>query len=535
MKARPFAIIAVMALLISSASAFGAVSLPDKVPGIVTQIAQKDKAAIVLINSIVTGTALIPSYTVQTGGATTIVGDWETQTETLTFTEDGRFSATITATGARYSGTYETAGDVLTLYYTYPTDATVDYTYSLEGGYLTLYDAEGRAYTYNPAGGGGTDVVANAENMVIVRETGSGATMLTEDLMTGASGTGFIITPDGYIITNAHVVLAAESPNQMLYDELAYQLQGQLYNEFSKYYNIPQQDRDQVTQILTSKLLDYFLANGQITDVNVNYYVLNGIASPGEDIKVKSWPAVVKKQGTVYEKIAGETTWGRDIAILKVERASLPTVRLGDSGKVEVGDSIYVIGYPGKARDPIFKPESLLEPTVTRGVVSAKKALRTGIETIQTDASMLPGNSGGPAYNENGEVIGIATFGATEGAGVNFLLPINLAKEFMNEINVQNRHGPLDADYADGLNAFWNRNCDVAIAKMKSVLSLYPGHPYAQDYITECERALRAGEISKPSDLTLVALVIIAVAVAVGGVVLFFKKEKITITPKKKK
>jgi S1-C subfamily serine protease len=511
-----------------SASALAAVSLPDKPPGIIAQIAQKDKAGIVLINSIVTGKAVMPSYTmVQGGGGSgSIVGTWQSSIETVTFTAGGQFSGSSAQTGA-FGGTYMTQGNNLLLTYV-PSQITAQFTFTVSGNTLTLYSPQIGSSSYTRVGGStttaGSDVVANAQNLMLVKESGTGAKLLTEEIMNGASGTGFVISPDGYIVTNAHVVLAHKDPEQMLVDSLANSFANQLYAEASQYYNIPQQDKEKVVQILLEKFMTYFTQNGQMTDVTVNYYVLNGVASPGEDLKVKSWPAVVKKQGTVYEKIGGEVTWGRDVAILKVEKSNLPTVTLGDSSKVQVGDSIFVIGYPGKAADPIFKPESILEPTVSRGVISAKKQLRTGVESLQTDASVLPGNSGGPAYNENGEVIGIATFGATEGAGVNFLMPINLAKEFMNELNVQNKHSIIDTKYADALNAFWNRDCSKTITKMKEVLSLYPGHPYAQDYILECERAIQSGEVSKPLDTGMIGAVVI---ICIVGAFFLIKKRRI--------
>ncbi len=122
----------------------------------------------------------------------------------------------------------------------------------------------------------------------------------------------------------------------------------------------------------------------------------------------------------------------------------------------------------------------MLEPTVTQGVISAKRTLRTGVEVLQSDAAINHGNSGGPAYNEKGEVIGIATFGAGPETGVEaikFLMPINLGKQFMKELNVENEHSAIEAKYAEALSAFWGRDCRKAIARMKEVLSLYPGHP----------------------------------------------------------
>ncbi len=87
-----------------------------------------------------------------------------------------------------------------------------------------------------------------------------------------------------------------------------------------------------------------------------------------------------------------------DAAVLKIEAADLPTVPLGDSGAVRQGQEILVMGYPGGV--------STEEVSVTRGIIGA---VRNG--WFQTDATMMPGNSGGPALDREGRAIGLATFG----------------------------------------------------------------------------------------------------------------------------
>jgi ribose transport system ATP-binding protein len=68
-----------------------------------------------------------------------------------------------------------------------------------------------------------------------------------------------------------------------------------------------------------------------------------------------------------------------------------------------------VIGYPGAATfNELLSAESAIEPTMTAGLVSAKKTMQGGWDVFQTDAAMTHGNSGGPVFNEKGEVIGIA-------------------------------------------------------------------------------------------------------------------------------
>jgi S1-C subfamily serine protease len=498
-----------------------AISLPEQVPGIAARTAQKDKAAVVLINSIVTGTAVMPSFSLIQGGTAGSGGleaTWQSPLETVTFSQGGQFTGTNLQTGF-FSGTYSVQGNTITATFTYPIPTVVVFTYTISADTLTLSNPQLGTDVYTratPATPASDDVVENAKTLLIVKQEGPAATLLTEQVSSGASGTGFIVSPDGYVVTNAHVVLAGKDQKTMLVEALAGMLQNQLLAEASQYYNIPPADKEQVVQVLFEKFAAYFAQNGDITEITLNHYVVNGIASPGEDLKVKSWSGVVRKQGTVYEKIEGEISWGQDVAVIKVETThQLPTVTLGDSSKIQIGDPIFIIGYPGFKLEGFFKASSTLEPTVTQGVISARRTLKTGVEAIQTDCAINHGNSGGPAYNDQGEVVGIATFGAGPEDGIEaikFMMPISLGQQYMSELNVENEHTTLDEKYLEGLTAFWNRDCQIAIDRMEEVLTLYPGHPYAQDYINEAERAMMAGEVSKPMDLTLIALL-----VGIGG------------------
>ena len=534
MKTQILISLVLVGMLIFSTPVFASVSLPDEVPNKITQVTQRDKPAIVMINTIISGTVSWPSFTLQVtgGGSSSIVGTWQTAdgTDTVIFYANGVFGGSYTGPNpVSYSGTYTIQGNTLTIIYVTPSPQTMQLTFTISGSTLILYNPQtGVSASYTKISGAvstADDIVSVAENSMFVKDTGLDATIESGQVADGGKGTGFIISPNGYIITNAHVLFADEDPTSVVANALVNSFANALYAEFSQYYNIPDDDRNQVVAILLGKFLDYFIENGQISDVSTDYYVFSGSAAPGDDIEIDSWAATAKKVGTVTEVVGGETTWGRDVAIIKVEKTGLPTVYLGDSSKVQVGDDVFIIGYPGAAESPIFVAEEVIEPTVSTGVISAKKTLLTGIETFQTDVSMLGGNSGGPAYNSKGEVIGIATFGMTEGSGVNFLLPINLAKEFMNEINIENENSILDTKYAEALNAFWNRDCYTTIDKMNEVLALYPDHPYAQEYIDECNRAIAAGEISKPiSGTPGFELILIVCAIAL---VLFLKRKRI--------
>jgi serine protease Do len=117
-----------------------------------------------------------------------------------------------------------------------------------------------------------------------------------------------------------------------------------------------------------------------------------------------------------------------DIAVLKIDAHNLPSVQLGDSDQLGVGDYVLAIGEPFG-----------LEETATAGIVSAKgRSLPGGyVPFIQTDAAVNPGNSGGPLFDASGAVVGInAQIYSNSGGyqGVSFAIPINLAVQVKDQI-----------------------------------------------------------------------------------------------------
>ena len=110
-----------------------------------------------------------------------------------------------------------------------------------------------------------------------------------------------------------------------------------------------------------------------------------------------------------------------DIALLKIDAGdSLPTAKLGDSDKLQVGQWVMAIGNPFG-----------LNQTVTAGIISAKgRVIGAGPydDFLQTDASINPGNSGGPLIDGAGEVVGINTAIIAGGQGIGFAIPINEVK-----------------------------------------------------------------------------------------------------------
>jgi hypothetical protein len=149
--------------------------------------------------------------------------------------------------------------------------------------------------------------------------------------------------------------------------------------------------------------------------------------------------------------------------------------------------------------------EESIVPTATAGIASAVKTVSTiqgPLKYIQTDASIHPGNSGGPAFDTQGEVIGIATLGARDPNSpyggqlfnVGFLLPIKTATQYSNEINVKNVQGPIDTYWAQGLNYYWAHRYSAAIEQFQKVQALFPNHPYVTGFISSSQAAISRGE-----------------------------------------
>jgi serine protease Do len=121
-----------------------------------------------------------------------------------------------------------------------------------------------------------------------------------------------------------------------------------------------------------------------------------------------------------------------DVALLKIEATGLPVLRIGDVGRLRVGEWVVAIGSPFG-----------LENTVTAGIVSAK-ARDTGDLTpfIQTDVAVNPGNSGGPLINMRGEVVGINSqiYSRTGGfMGISFAIPIDEAMRVADQLRTTGR------------------------------------------------------------------------------------------------
>jgi S1-C subfamily serine protease len=157
--------------------------------------------------------------------------------------------------------------------------------------------------------------------------------------------------------------------------------------------------------------------------VLTNYHV---IANANRGIEVK-----LSNKRTYSAKVIGKDSV-HDLALLQIDATNLEPVTLADSSGLAVGQKVYAIGNPFG-----------LAGTMTRGIISSIRTIGGSAgapieNAIQTDAAINPGNSGGPLLNSRGEVIGINTMiasnGADQSSGIGFAIPINTAKAVLNDL-----------------------------------------------------------------------------------------------------
>ena len=154
---------------------------------------------------------------------------------------------------------------------------------------------------------------------------------------------------------------------------------------------------------------------------------------------------VVRGFQTVTVRIAGGSSYtgnvlgvdvGADLALVEIQSSrKFDTLELGDSDSLEVGDDVIAMGFP--LGDILGR-----SPTITRGIVSAKRVWSDGVDQIQTDAAINPGNSGGPLFDRAGKVVGVNTSKLDEEDGrpidnIGFAVAINEVKDRLEMLENQ--------------------------------------------------------------------------------------------------
>ncbi len=304
-------------------------------------------------------------------------------------------------------------------------------------------------------------------------------------------GSGFFISSNGYIATNAHVVSMTHDGEDKAKQTLFYQLVQQIAQQYGK-----------DPRGLNTQFIDQY---SQLQSFNLFHHVIIPDGS--------SYPFEIKQYGAP----TGESNdQGKDVAIIKIEVKNAPILKLADSDKVQLQDHVTVVGYPGAAdtfNTGTLSAKSAFEATINDGKISAKKQASSGAPILQTSTAATHGNSGGPVINDANEVVGLLTFrgdtvNGQEVSGFSFVVPSNTVMEYVKSAGATNNEGPTDTVYREGLDNYWNQYYSAAIPKFEEVKRLFPQHSEVDRLVQSSQQAKAEGKEKSSFPLWIVAVIV---------------------------
>ncbi len=357
--------------------------------------------------------------------------------------------------------------------------------YPLESDAATEAELQSAVFRAKPA----VVMVAVRIGATATVQCGSGPGAVVDAGAIGELGSGSIIHPDGWIVTNGHVIqpyqegadgaFAAELLEKAVATACATELDGLPAPARAQRIRALAASPENRRGLVVERALDVHLSNGKAYAAQVKFY------SP---------PAYVVVGTSTDASGARRGERGRDVAILKIEDRELPVVRLArHSTDLHLGQALFVIGFPGVViSHELLSRATQYEPSITTGRVSGFKEDIGGQRVIQTDAAIIQGNSGGPVFDDRGQVIGAATFTSLQGdqvvQGFNFLIPVETIQEAARKAGVTPRGDSM-------FTRLWNHGVDLYVAdlhyrayrNMSAADRIHPGFPDVERVREDCD------------------------------------------------
>lgn len=278
----------------------------------------------------------------------------------------------------------------------------------------------------------------------------------------GTRCSGFVVNPNGYIVTAGHCVdegehgargMALEFAVQWLIDDgWARQRDFNFWlNEAHLSWGVEGEERG--------------------TPADLIVHVQRGVAAGG--LKTgEAFPARVVEHSTIVDG---------DVALLKIEASDLPSIQIATDSDIAIGTNVLSVGYPGSS-DAVT--DASYEPTFKDGQINSKKTREGGLLPVyEMSAALSGGMSGGPTVDLSANVVGVNSFnivGETE--AFNFITPSSLVTEMLARNGVEAQLGPIDEAYRAGLTAYFSGDYQTAVDKFAEVLGLSPTHQQAQEF-----------------------------------------------------
>jgi S1-C subfamily serine protease len=319
-----------------------------------------------------------------------------------------------------------------------------------------------------------------ADGSSVTFPQGGGAYTLT------VSGTGAFISGTGDVLTAYSAVNVSQATLNLLLAQRAAPDIAVALNDAHPSQTVTAAD------ILNQLLTDPSIWQPNIQQPQSFLYLssqYSGSAQAGSLANVQSYPITMIAQSSPDQPV------NNDLAILHVDGLrDLPTIPLGDSNQIYQGDSLTILGYPGSAdlpaSDGSINPANFLTASVQTVTVSAFKVAQDGAQLIQVDGDVEQGDSGAPALNADGQLVGVvsAAIGNGNSAGqASFLHTVNDAKALVQQAKVNLAPDAFDQRWAAAYDACASTapgHWHDAYNQYTQIARLYPNFKGVQAYLT---------------------------------------------------
>jgi S1-C subfamily serine protease len=361
----------------------------------------------------------------------------------------------------------------------------------------------------------------------------------------GISGSGFFVSQDGYIATNGHVA-TADPKSLVIQDAISTYIKGDSTSleHLIEMTNLKSSD---VNGLSATKqegvVIDalYQLPDARFAATNSVNNLLVGLTDQEPDVTAliddtsarKVYPAqdtlkAAKLIASDYNAVDGPS-WGldgyraSDVAIIKIVGSNYPVTKLGSINDIMQGSNLMVLGYPGNATDNGLVEATNSTVTLTTGKVSAiKYAAGSNKKLIETDTTIGHGNSGGPAFDDAGNVVGIATYtadGSGTGDGIfNYIRDIADFEGLASSSSLQfDTNSETQQKWQAGIDFFYNGHYSKALADFNGVKVLYPFDSRVQEFINTATLRINNGQDVQDFPVVAVGISIAIIAIGIGA------------------
>jgi serine protease Do len=290
------------------------------------------------------------------------------------------------------------------------------------------------------------------------------------------SGSGAFITAHGDILTADHVV---SPPRDVFVNAAAPDVATYITQHGG------QTTPDQVAQdLLSGNLASSATYDQKISEV----YLSTDYTGPLTVATMQDVPSQFHATATIEKESALDQ---KDVAIIHVPLNDMASIQLGDSSNVQTQDELTIIGFPGNG-DVSSKPVNYLTSSVNKINVSSIKTTNTGAPLIQVGGNVEHGDSGGPALDNQGSVVGIVSFGLATGSPgeTSFLQASNSARELVQQLNLDTTPGTFQkkwsqafTDYSATTPGHWH----TAAQELTQLAAAYPNFQAVTPYLNNAQ------------------------------------------------